>query len=98
MTDLKNLSEEDFETLKTTGLLKKIYPDAPNNFESIKGKRPEVRKDIDIDSIVRNCESILNNMIELDWQDEDNSVYLYEAVMIAVYGDGIFNFINQFGS
>ena len=97
MTNIKDLSKEDFETLKSTGLLKKLYPDAPDNFENIRGKRPKVRKDIDVDSIVRNCEAILTDMIERDWQDEDNATYLYEAVMIAVYGDDIFDFTNQFG-
>jgi hypothetical protein len=41
MIDLKDLSKEDFETLKQTGLLKKLYPDAHDNFEDIRGELPK---------------------------------------------------------
>lgn len=34
--DLKKLSKEDFEILKSTGMLWEIFPDAPEFYEDIK--------------------------------------------------------------
>ena len=97
MINIKDLSKEDFETLKSTGLLKKLYPDAPDNFENIRGKRPVPKKDINWTPIISCLESILDDIEEREWNDEDNSVFLQEAVIEAVYGDSWYEFTNQFG-
>ena len=97
MTNIKNLSKEDFETLKSTGLLKKLYPDAPDNFENIRGKRPVPKKDINWTKIISCLESILDDIEEREWNDEDNSTFIQEAVIEAVYGDSWYEFTNQFG-
>lgn len=96
MKNIENLNKEDFESLKQSGLLKKIYPDAPDNFEDIKGKRPKVKEIIDWAPVLAILESTLNDIEEREWNDED-SVYIYEAVASAVYGQTWFDFINKFG-
>jgi hypothetical protein len=98
MTNIKDLSKDDLETLKSTGLLKKLYPDAPNNFEDIKGKRPVPKKDINWAPLLRSLENILDDIEEREWNDEDNEVYIKEAVIQAVYGDSWYDFTNQFDS
>jgi hypothetical protein len=97
MTDIKDLSKEDFETLKQTGLLKKLYPNAPDNFEDIRGKRPIPKKNIDWNPLLRALEAILDDIEEREWNDEDNSVYIKEAVVDAVYGKSWYDFTNKFG-
>jgi len=97
MIILKNLTKEDFETLKQSGLLKKLYPNAPDNFEDIKGKRPVPKQNIDWTPVIKCLESILDDIEEREWNDEDNSVFLQEAVVGAVYGDSWYDFTNQFG-
>jgi len=97
MIDLKDLSKEDFETLKQTGLLKKLYPDAPDNFDDIRGKRPIPKQNINWAPVLKTLESILDDIEEREWNDEDNSVYIYEAVVSAVYGQSWYDFTNQFG-
>ena len=97
MTNIKDLNKEDFESLKQSGLLKKIYPDASDNFEDIKGKRPKVKENIDWAPVLATLESTLDDIEEREWNDEDNSVYIYEAVVSAVYGQTWFDFTNKFG-
>ena len=67
--NIKDLSKDIFETLKSTGLLKKLYPDAPDNFEGITGKHPIPKKYIDWTHHLRFLENVLDGD---SWYDFTN--------------------------
>ncbi len=60
-------------------------------------KRPSPKpiSEIDVQSIINYCESILNNIEEREYDDEDNAHYSYEFLFKTVYGDKYFKYINH---
>jgi len=101
MKQLKNLSEIEFNKLKKIGMLYEIYPEAPETFEEIKGKRPKVLKDAKFDKIVELCEAYLDSKEQPEEKRfKDGAHYIFEQAIECVYGEnsksGVWDFINSF--
>lgn len=97
---LKELTEDEFNKLKKAGLLKTIYPDAPNEFKEIKGVKPEPLKNPNFSSLVKMCENYL--MYKQDPENhrmKDGEHYIFEEAIKCVYGNnkdsGVWDFINK---
>ena len=63
-----------------------------NGIEQI--ERPKVLEDIDTQSIIDTCENYLND-VENGYESKDFKEYIFEDVMIAVYGKDVFGYINE---
>lgn len=97
---LEELTEEEFNKLKDSGLLKTIYPKAPDTFEQIRGRRPKPLENPDFSSLVKMSEDYLNFCEDPEkYRMKDAKHYFYEEVMKCVYGpnakSGIWDFINK---
>lgn len=62
MKELNLLTKEEFETLKQTGLLKSIYPEAPEFFEDIHIKRPTPLDNPDFTKLINLTEQYLDGV------------------------------------
>ncbi len=99
MKQLNNLTENEFNKLKESGLLNTIYPDAPESYSTLKGTRPKPKTNPDFSSLVALCEQYLDFL-----QDPENNYmkdtehYIFEEAIQCVYGNdsesGIWDFIN----
>jgi 5-methylcytosine-specific restriction endonuclease McrBC regulatory subunit McrC len=90
---LRQLTENEFNTLKEANMLLTIYPDAPGTYQELKGTRPKPKKIPDFESLIKACEHYLNN-IEKGKQRDDDQHYIYEAAMECIYGKEVWDFIN----
>ncbi len=96
---IRTLTEVEFNKLKKSGLLKTIYPDAPNTYKEIKGTRPKPLSSPDFSSLIQLCGEYLNYK-----QDPENNYmkdaehYIFEEAVNCVYGrnekSGVWDFIN----
>lgn len=96
---LRELTEIEFNKLKKSGLLKTIYPDAPDTYKEIKGTRPKPKVNPDFSSLIKLCEQYLDSK-----EDPENNYmkdaqhYIYEEAIKCVYGNnnesGVWDFIN----
>ena len=90
---IKNLTKEEFESLKENNFLQKLFPEASEIYEENFVVRPSIKKDIDWTSVIKECEGILNRIEHEKYSDEDNPTYLYENVMTTIYGNDVFKYI-----
>jgi hypothetical protein len=90
---LRELSKNEFNKLKESGLLKTIYPDSPETYEEIHGIRPKPKTNPDFSSLIKMCEEYLDDIRN---RDDDFDHYLYQEVITCVYGyeSGIWDYIN----
>ena len=95
MTELKTLTEQQFNDLKKSGLLKVIYPDAPETHKEIKGLKPKPIENPDFTSLKELCESYLNG-IENGNNYKDTEHYIFETALGTLYGEGVWDFVNSF--
>ena len=101
MKELRYLSEEEFNKLRETGLLKTIYPDAPESYDEIRGKRPAVLSAPKFDKVIALCEAYLDSKEQPEEQRfKAGEHYIFEQALECVYGDdeesGIWAFVNSF--
>lgn len=96
MKELQDLSEADFNKLKKSGLLKKIYPDAPNTYREIKGVRPKPKAKPDLASLVKMAEDYMD-AIQNEGYMKDADNWFFEQVINCVYGkeSGVWDFIRK---
>ena len=97
---IRELTEVEFNKLKESGLLKTIYPDAPETYKEIKGTRPNPIDNPDFKPLITLCEKYLDHL-----QDPENNYmkdvphYIFETAIGCVYGNnrqsGIWDFINS---
>ncbi len=93
---LEKLTEKEFNILKKQGLLKSIYPDAPDSYDALRPyKKPEQLKNPDFSGLILVCESHLQQIDEEEREDNDSEHYIYEAAMEAIYGSDVWKFINK---
>jgi len=97
---LQELTKEEFKKLKSAGLLKTIYPNAPDTFEEIRGKRPQLLKNPDFSNLVKMGEDYLNFCEDPEkYRFKDAKQYFFEEVMKSLYGpnnkSGVWDFINK---
>lgn len=92
MKKLDQLTEAEFNKLKDTGLLNTIYPDAPDKWIDIKGKRPLPKFLIDLKKIIAITE---NHMDEIATGNEVDDTYLVDDLLKIVYGQNVFEWINK---
>jgi len=90
ITELKNLSKKEFDKLKKYDLLNVIYPDAPDNFEDIKGKKPKLLKEIDWSPLLKVAESGLN-----DKKLKNLEYAIYENALSCIYGEDVWAYIDS---
>jgi SOS response regulatory protein OraA/RecX len=57
--------------------------------------RPTPRENIDFSNLVQECEDVLDELDKEGFIDEDTDHYMYEAIMTKVYGDAVWDYINQ---
>jgi hypothetical protein len=97
---LEELSEKEFNKLKDAGLLKTIYPKAPDTFAEIRGKRPKPLDNPDFSNLIKMSEQYLDFCQDPDkHRFKDAKHYLFEEVIKCVYGpnakSGVWDFINK---
>ena len=56
--------------------------------------RPAPLENPDFSRLLKTCEAVMNDY-ERDGRSKDNGHYIYEEAMQAVYGDNVFEWINQ---
>lgn len=57
---------------------------------------PTVQDDIDWSEVIENAKSEVEEVLNGEYhEDNDNTQYMYEAVMQAVYGKDYFKWLNQ---
>jgi hypothetical protein len=70
--------------------------EAEINRRKIAATRPKVLKNIDWSDVIETTEDIIEEMWAGTWHDyNDDKDYVYESVMKAIYGNDIFNKINN---
>jgi len=92
--ELKELTEQEFNTLKESGLLSSIYPDAPDSFIKVKDKRPKLVENPDWIPVINLCESYLDDLASEKYTREIAQC-IFESVMIALYGLEVWDYINE---
>jgi hypothetical protein len=92
---IHKLSKDEFETLKKSGLLKKIYPDAPDTYEDLHPTKLQRLSEPNFTKVIANAESIVAQVEKDGYDREDDAHYLYEDVMEAVYGSGIWEYLKR---
>jgi hypothetical protein len=93
MKKLEELTPKEFKKLKDSGLLKTIYSDAPENYAPV-SDRPPLIINPDWSGIIRQAEGIVKS-IEEDSYNEDDPHYMFEAVMVVLYGKNFFKWMNE---
>jgi CRISPR/Cas system CSM-associated protein Csm2 small subunit len=58
-------------------------------------ERPSVKKNINIEALVKCLESCLDKLEKENYWDEDNDGYIFEEVVKAVYGDEFFQWFDN---
>lgn len=61
----------------------------------ISTSKPVPLDDIDFTPVIKMCAEFLDDIEETGWADEDFTSYLYEEALEAVFGKGVFNWINK---
>ena len=92
---LRELTEQQFDELKKSGLLKIIYPDAPKTFAEIKGTRPKPIDNPDLTKLIELCESCFDDLDKGEDEDSDNDHYIYEQTLKTIYGENVFDYVNS---
>lgn len=92
---LQELTEKEFNILKESGMLKTIYPDAPDTFKELKPEVPEPLENPDYTNLRDTCKGYLNELHEKGYANEDYSHYIFEEAMNAIYGKDVWKFINK---
>jgi hypothetical protein len=89
---LCNLTREEFNTLKSSGLLTRLYSNAPDFFEDIHPVKLEPIINPDFNAVINTAKTIVA-LKEKDGYDHiDHIHYAYEALMTAIYGEGIWDY------
>lgn len=95
---LSDLTEAEFDKLAKSGLLKTIYPDAPNTYKELKGIRPKPLAKPDFTSLIKLCEEYLDSKQAGKYMKDDTQWFFEEAIN-CVYGDnkksGVWDFVNK---
>ena len=95
---LHELTEKEFNALKKAGLLKTIYPDCDvDDFKKIM-PHPIPDAQIDWSEVISQAKKHFENSLKDEVDHEDDEHYMYEAVMQAVYGKDVFDFLNAINS
>lgn len=96
MKRLENLTEEEFDILKSNDILKSLYPEAPNNFKEVENKRPVPNSNPNFQPLIDICEQYLDSL-EHNTRIKDIDYYMFETAIECVYGNQhIWNYINSF--
>lgn len=67
-----------------------------NKVNHIKSDRPMPLENPDFTSLIKNLESTMDQVVSGDYhEDNDDSYYLWEDAMKAVYGEKVFNWWNK---
>ena len=56
---------------------------------------PQPIENPDFAQLIKTCKEHLETIVEEGYIDDDGTEYIYEAAMTALYGDGIFTYINS---
>ena len=90
MKRLEELTANEFKKLKASGLLKTIYPDAPENYVPV-SDRPLLNKEPNWSIVIKQAEEIVKRIEDGIYHDDnDDEVYMLEAVMTTLYGDNFY--------
>lgn len=92
---LEELTDKEFNTLKESGMLKIIYPDAPDNFNELNPEVPVPIENPDFSSLIETCKSVMLGIEKNGCMDDDDDHYVYEAAMMAIYGKDVWVYINK---
>lgn len=96
---IRELTESEFNKLKKSGLLKTIYPQAPDEFEQIRGRRPKPIYSPDFAPLIEYCEKYMEMVKNPEHMLKDPEHYIYEIAVNCVYGknkdSGVRDFINK---
>ena len=93
---LEDLTEEQFKILNENNLLKLFFPNSPLSYNEIqKVKRPTLLKDIDLSRVISTIETCFDYLEKEKYFSEDNSQYIMESTLEALYGKDVFKFINH---
>lgn len=61
-------------------------------------KKPEVKKDINLEKVLEACEDYIDFLDSEEYYEdglEDLENYIFEASLTAVYGDDVFDWVNS---
>lgn len=92
---LESLTKKEFETLKEAGVLKLVYPDAPETWDKVENKRPTPLENPDFRLLVETLEGYIHSLERDELVDINDEHYIFEAAMEAVYGKGVWKYINK---
>lgn len=96
---LRELTEVEFNKLHKTGLLKTIYPDAPDEYKEIRGTRPKPLAKPDFKRLIKYCEGYMQTKENPAHVLKDPEHYIFEIAIDCIYGDnsdsGVWDFINK---
>ena len=67
MKELKSLTEEQFNDLKKIGMLKVLFPNAPENFSEVISRRPEPLENPDFSTLLDACDGYLADVQKLEY-------------------------------
>jgi hypothetical protein len=56
--------------------------------------RPKLRESPDFSKLITECSSVLDQIAEDHYMDEDSKEYIYEAAMAAIFGPDVWKWIN----
>jgi hypothetical protein len=56
--------------------------------------RPRIKKDVDMDRIIRAVEGYMNE-VDNGYISDDIIQYIFEDVMIAMYGEDVWKYVNE---
>jgi hypothetical protein len=92
---LEDLTKDEFNNLKESGMLNLVYPDAPQQYGAIKGRKPESLDNPNFEEVIVRCKEYLNFVEEHRQSQKDAKIYIFEAALEAVYGSGVFEYLNR---
>ncbi len=96
MKKLEELTQKEFKKLQSSGLLKTIYPDTPEDYvHTLIKDVPQSAEVIDLEPILKMTDAYIKGIANGEYQKEDFEHYLYETVMMTFYGTDIFDWINK---
>ena len=94
MKNLKELTKEQLNKLKDCGMLKVLYPEAPDEFIS----KPEPLDNPDFTTLAEYCQDYLNSKVNPENPEtrfKDGEQHIFEEAMKCVFGEDIFVFLNS---
>jgi len=98
MKSFEQLTKEEFEVLKSSGILKSLYPESPETWEErlrMFPSRPSELEHMDWSSVIAEARSFVDTIEKDGYANEDAPHYLFESVMKTVYGESIWKYINS---